>query len=75
MLWKFMANYRVIKYMNAWITNEDKYPKSGPKARHRHVDVEPEFDERPDMIWGWTQTLNCQSKLSVIKNKKDTEGK
>ena len=47
-----MANYRVIKYMNAWITNEDKYRKSGPKARHRHVDVEPEFDERPDMIWG-----------------------
>ena len=22
------------------------------KARNRHVDVEPEVDERPDMIWG-----------------------
>ena len=22
------------------------------KARHRHVDAEPEFDERPDVIWG-----------------------
>ena len=22
------------------------------KARHRHVNVEPEVDERPDMIWG-----------------------
>jgi hypothetical protein len=22
------------------------------KARHRHIDVEPEVDERPDMIWG-----------------------
>ena len=22
------------------------------KARNRHVNVEPEVDERPDMIWG-----------------------
>ena len=22
------------------------------KTRHRHVNVEPEVDERPDMIWG-----------------------